>query len=455
MEPTSNHRVSFDTRLAGPTGSRYSQAREYLGYSSERIAQRLDINHSLLLDIERGTKQAIEDMLGKFSTIYGRPIEWLSEGTSDYETMTALTPLPSSITELGREEFRSFQQVIESRAQEKSFDSKIENLREYLRVDNGIEEIFQAAQAYDSSIEMGRADIFGAISNIGVTTILRPIESGLGVVLRLDQGAGLLLSVNQPLSVLRFASASALALLLVTPNLRSAGIRKALFGLESASMLRKRNSEIFELALKLLLPNFLLAELQKKQKWTNQDLRGPVNIYQASLRLGASYDSTVYAFHLFGCLSDADRDKLLERKLIDIKKRILEDCPSDRLDRIDVWCLSPREEGAVLYAKPDDLFVIKLRENGAAGYQWDFETMKDAGFAIVNDCSTIEDTEQIGAPSLRTVVAQPSEASDDNYLLEESCPWKRVPTNINKMTIRYRRSLPLTEGLFCSDVQPN
>lgn len=455
MESVSNQQVSSETGHVGLANSRYTQAREYLGYRSEHIARQLNMDHSTLLDIERGGMQANVDTLRKFSAIYGRPIEWFSAGTADHETMTESTPLPSLMTERGREEFSSFHQVIQSRSQEMGFDSKIERLRGYLRIDNGIEEIFHASQTYDSSVEAGMADIFQAISNIGVTTILRPIERLLGAVLRIDQGAGLLLSVHQPMSVLRFASASALALLLVTPNPSSAGIRKAMFGLESASMLRKRNSEIFELALKLLLPNFLLAELQKKQKWTKLDLRDPVNIYQASLRLGASYESTVDAYHLAGCLSDVERDKLMEHKLIDIKRRILKDCPADNLDRIDVWCLSAREEGAVLHARPDDLFVIELRENGAAGYQWDFETLKDEGFTIVNDTSTREDKNRIGAPSLRTVVAKPSDASDDNYVLEESCPWKRIPTNIKKMAIRYRRSMPLIEGLFCSEVQVN
>lgn len=455
MEPISNHQVSFESRPTGSAGSRYVQAREYLGYHSEHIARQLNMNHLTLLDIENGTKQANEYMLSKFSAIYGRPVEWFSEGTADHETTTALTPLPSVITELGREEFRSFQQVIEFLSQEKSFDRKIEKLRDHVNLDNGVEEIFQASQTYDSSVETGMVDIFRAVSNVGVTTIVRPIERILGAVLRIDQGAGLLLSVDQPMRVLRFASASALGLLLVTPNLTSASIRKAMFKLEPASMLRKRNSELFELALKLLLPNFLLAELQKRQKWTNQDILDPVNIYQASLRLGATYESTVHAFHLVGCLSDSDREKLLEHKLIDIKKRILEDYPSDQLHSIDVWSLSQREEGAVLHAKPDDLFVMKLRENGAAGYQWDFAALQDAGFAILKDTSTIEDAEQIGAPSLRTVVTKPSEASTDEYLIQETCPWKRIATNIKKMRIKYRRSLPLTEGLISSDVQPN
>lgn len=457
MESISNQRVSFEANQDKDISSRYVQAREYLGYHSELIAELLNIDHSTLLNIEQGIEQVDEKILRKFSAIYGRPLEWFTAGVEDddAEMTKSFTPLPSLITKLGRAEFRSFTQVIESRSQEKSFDLMIERLRNYLNENNGIEEIFQASQTYDSSIKMGMADIFQAISNIGVTTILRPIERVIGAVLRIDHGAGLLLSVDQPTNVLRFASACALSLLLVTPNPNSANIRRAMFSLESASNLRKRKSEIFELAIKMLLPNFLLAELQKKQRWTNKDLLDPVNIYQASLRLGASYESTVHAFSLLGCLSKVESQQLLENDLIDIKKRILKDCPSAQLDSIDVWSLSQWEEGAVLHAKPDDLFVIRMRENGAAGYQWNIETLQDVGFAIVKDVSTTEDTDQIGASSLRTVVAKPARAKDDDYLLEESCSWRRIPTNIKKMTFKYRRLLPLNEGLLSSEVQSN
>ena len=77
----------------------------------------------------------------------------------------------------------------------------------------------------------------------------------------------------------------------------------------------------------------------------------PINIYQASLRLEASYHATVCAYQRLGCITSSESRKLLNVCTSDIKRELLEDCQIKEIDNVEVWRVSEDEVGTTIRAK--------------------------------------------------------------------------------------------------------
>ena len=311
----------------------------------------------------------------------------------------------------------------------------------------------QQLETYESSVATGRVDLLNAIVKIGVIVILRPLEGVSGTLLRHERTAGLLLSILRSLEEIRLTSATVLSqLILYAQKEILTEVEKLWFPLVSDSVLKSSKEKVYELAIKLLLPNFLLADLQNKQKWNNSDLSNPINIYQASLRLGASYKDTVNAFRQLGVLSEFASAKLLKTKLIDIKRSLLDGYYLENLSGTDVWCLSHQDEGSVLQANPNDLFIIKLKQNCSAGYLWQFDNLKEAGFAMLKDWTEVSNTREVGLPSVRKLIAKPAQTASGFYEMEELCPWQRMPQQSIKMSFSYHRLQQLKAGHYSTEL---
>ena len=263
-----------------------------------------------------------------------------------------------------------------------------------------------------------------------------------------ELNTGLLLNSFQSAKELRFATASALTALMI--SFKSDGSESSRFfeTLVSERYLREIDKECYKIVLNLLLPDFFIASLKSRFGWSNDDLIDPTNLYQASLRLGASYQSVVMAYNRLGFISQSDCRKLMAIDVLDIKTDILKDYRPKNLENIDVWRLSEREERTLVRASSNDLFVIELKEHRSAGYRWDFESLKNLGFVILNDEVRTAGSRKIGAPCHQTLIVNPSNSSNGDYILEESCPWRRIPTQTRKMTIKYRQTPQPKDGLY-------
>ena len=432
-------------------GERLRIAREYLGYSSQESAKHIGVDHSLVLDIESGISEVSNEILKKFSDLYLRSVGWL---TSDPKPAESSAPLPKGLEAKDWQELRTFKNLLESysRSFRKSYD--IERLSTFMGAGKCLERLHQELNTYQSSVDNGYVDIFDAISRLEITLILRPINS-LGSVFRVGQRSGLILSVNRPVIDLRLASASALVLLMGIFRQSQTKTDKFWYSLMPEDELNKFERENLKASLDILLPTYLIANLQTKNKWTNTDLTNPVNMYQASLRLEMSYQATVRAYLRSQCISVTEAKKLLQENLTDIKRTILERYIPDNLENINVWLLSQNEEGTVIRSNPNDIFVVKVKENGAAGYRWNFSELQELGFVILKDYNTVKNPKQIGARSLRTLFTTPGKAKDGMYEIEESRPWQRNTTKINSLSIPYKRLSPVKTGLYSSETANN
>lgn len=456
MEPVSNIPVSSPRGVTGYAGSRLKQARQYLGYSPDDVARQLDLDQSFILGVESGSGGVDEATLMKFSELYDRPSDWLSEGLlgSDDLDEDSDTPLPPQLSENDHRELRAFMQVMESRSKKANFAHKLENLSVRARSNDWVEEIHHELGTYEQSIGAGRVEILDAIVKLGVTVVLRTLESFTGTLLKHGRTAGLMLSVLESDSLIRLAASMGLSRLILNAEQDKSDEDKLWYPLSMDRQLRDQNEETYKSAINFLLPNFLLADVQNKQRWSNRDLEKPKNIYQASLRLGASYEDTVFAYRSIGVLSDSAGEKLLNANLPDIKRELLEGYDEfDSIGDSEVWRISRKDEGSLIHASPNDLFVMNLKQSCSAGYMWNFDVLEEAGFVLLKDWTEVSRPRKIGCPSHRRLIAMPAQSSSGDYVIGQLRPWLGKSSETSKMAISYRRQPQLKEGLYMAELQ--
>jgi predicted secreted protein len=157
--------------------------------------------------------------------------------------------------------------------------------------------------------------------------------------------------------------------------------------------------------------------------WTKSDFAAPQIVYQASLRFGTSYSGTVYGLEREKVIDSRLRQKLLKVQPRELKRAVLPDYPLKTTQGVDVWHLTERDEGAVIEAGRDDLFLLRLREDSGAGYVWTFDELQAAGFAILKDGRESVSAGRIGAPTIRRVLARSDRPLSGTYRLHECRPW--------------------------------
>lgn len=60
-------------------GKKLKEAREYLGYTQEQVAELLDMTRNMIVNIENDNREVKAEELYKFSKLYGISMEDLSE----------------------------------------------------------------------------------------------------------------------------------------------------------------------------------------------------------------------------------------------------------------------------------------------------------------------------------------------------------------------------------------
>lgn len=455
-EPVSKTLVLSPQGVTGDAGSRLKEARQYLGYSPDDVARQLNVDPSFILGVESGSGGVDEATLMKFSELYDRPYDWLSEGLVRWDSLDqdSYTPLPPELTDSDQHELRAFMQVMESRYKKANFAYRLKNLSVRVGSQDWIEEIHHELGTYEKSIAAGRVEVLDAIVEFGVTVLFRPLESVIGTLLKHGRTAGLMLSIFESESLIRLATAMVLSRLILKAEQDESDADKLWYPLSVDRQLREENEESYKSAINFLLPNFLLADMQNKQRWSNRDLENPKNIYQASLRLGASYEDTVFAYQSIGVLSDSASETLLNANLRDINRELLEGYDEfDSIDNADVWCISRKDEGSLIQANPNDLFVMNLKQSCSAGYMWNFDALEEAGFVLLKDWTEVSNTLKVGCPSRRRLIAMPAQSASGDYVIGQLRPWLGISSQTSKMAISYRRLPQLKEGLYLPELQ--
>lgn len=296
-----------------------------------------------------------------------------------------------------------------------------------------------------------RVDVFGAIYKENVPLLFRKLEPLLGAYLREDGNPGILLTTRRPLGQQRFTAAHELGhhILNHDPHADDDRILRRSPDMARDYMhLPPAEQEADAFASYFLVPDWLIGTLMRRHGWTTHHLQDPGTVYQMALRLGASYRATLYALVRNKVIGAGVRQQLAKAQPAALKRSLVADLSLETTQNIDVWHLTERDEGTVIEAGRDDLFVVKLREDSNAGYLWSFEELEQAGFAILKDGREQVAEGVIGAPTIRHILARAGHATaHGTYTLWERRPW--APNDDPKRwSFDYRPVYTHDAGLF-------
>ena len=298
---------------------------------------------------------------------------------------------------------------------------------------------------------VGRVDVFGAIGELGATLMFQKLDKLLGAYLP-DEEPGILITTQRTLPIQRFTGAHELGHLFMRhePSFDDDGIlRRAPFSRSSPDLIQEREADAF--ASMFLAPAWLVAMIVENQGWPSRALADPTTVYQASLRLGTSYSATCHILERHKAITRTQKNHLLDTEPKDIKRALLGGYePPDW--RSDVWQLTDRDEGAFIEGGRNDLFVVRLRENSGAGYLWNLEELRTAGFAVVADDLLTDEPDAVGGVLTRKITARSKERVHGEVILHERRPW--LPTkSLHAFRLQYDLRGPEEPGMWEPDLR--
>lgn len=296
-----------------------------------------------------------------------------------------------------------------------------------------------------------RVDVFGAIWRADVPLMFRELEPLMGAYMRPGGYPGIILTTRRPLGQQRFTAAHELGhhVLKHDPHADDDSIlRRSPDIARDYTDLPPAEQEADAFASYFLVPDWLISSLMERQGWTAQHFHDSGVVYQMALRIGASYRATLYALVRNRVIGAGVRERLLKAQPKNIKRALVPDHPLESTQDVDVWHLTERDEGTVIEAGRDDLFVVKLREDSNAGYLWSFEELERAGFVILKDGREKVAEDTVGAPTIRHILARADDAPPHGtYTLWERRPWA-PDDNPKRWSFDYQPVFTHDIGLF-------
>jgi Zn-dependent peptidase ImmA (M78 family) len=292
----------------------------------------------------------------------------------------------------------------------------------------------------------GRVDVYGAIAKLGVPLFFTKLDGLLGAYYR-EPTPGVLVTTERPLNQQRFTAAHELGhhYLGHTPSLDDESIlRRAPFQARTGDDLQEVEAEAFGAA--FLLPQWLLDWYCEQQNWTDDDFHDPRLVYQLALRVGTSFQATVWTLHRYKVFNRGVAQSMAKLDLKKIKQLLLRGYQPKDYKR-DVWLVTEYDARARLDGGPGDLFVVRLMEHSGSGYLWRVESMDREALAIVDDDRENLDPDGIGGPTMRLITAAAREPHAGELLLAEARPWQ-LTKPLNRFSLRYDLNGAQVQGWY-------
>ena len=102
-------------------GARLRQAREYLGFSQEAVAEALGVPRASVSGMEGGHRKVSSLELRDLARLYRRPIEWFydsdAEPIAEDETVSALFRATKNLTQQDKEQVLRFAEFLKGAGQ--------------------------------------------------------------------------------------------------------------------------------------------------------------------------------------------------------------------------------------------------------------------------------------------------------------------------------------------------
>lgn len=294
-----------------------------------------------------------------------------------------------------------------------------------------------------------RVDVFDTIARTGAVLMFKPLDPLLGAFMREGDLKGIMVTLRRPIGVQRFTAAHELGHLIMDhePHADDDNILRRSPLADSKSKVPPHEREADAFASNFLLPKFVLSSLHRQQGWGPNNYQNPHTVYQASLRFGASYRATVFAYERDKVISRQRREELLQSEPRNLKAELVDGHDVDGWANRDVWRLTEKDEGLVVEANREDLFVLKLKEHSGSGYLWTYDELKSAGFVVLKDTSEAIVPDRIGGVKQRYVIGETEGMSEGSFTLREARPWQPMD-DVKSVTVHYRHAVSREDGQY-------
>jgi Zn-dependent peptidase ImmA (M78 family) len=292
----------------------------------------------------------------------------------------------------------------------------------------------------------GRVDVYDTIARLGVPLLFTKLDGLLGAYFR-DPSQGVLITTQRPLSQQRFTAAHELGhhYLGHAPSLDDDSIlRRAPFEAHPGDSMQEVEAEAFAAA--FLLPRWLLDWHCERQGWTDNDLHAPALVYQLALRVGTSYQATVWTLYRYKVFDRATARAMAELELKKIKKELLRAYEPENY-KGDVWVVTERDAGMRIDGGPVDLLVVRLLEHSGSGYLWRIESIDGEALVVVADGREELNRDGVGGPTMRLITTAARDPHVGELRLAESRPWQPAKP-INTFAIQYNLSGAEPQGWY-------
>jgi Zn-dependent peptidase ImmA (M78 family) len=295
--------------------------------------------------------------------------------------------------------------------------------------------------------DVGRVDVYGAIAQLGVPLMFTKLDGLLGAYYR-EPAPGVLVTTQRPLSQQRFTAAHELGHhhLGHNPSLDDETIlRRAPFEGDAGDDLQEVEAEAFAAA--FLLPRWLLDWHCERQEWTDASFRDPGLVYQLALRVGTSYEATVWTLHRYDVFDRTTAREMANLEIKKLKQKLLRGYVPESFREVDVWLVTERDANLRLHGGPKDLFVVQLPEHSGAGYLWQVESIDGDALALVADGRENTDGESVGGATMRLITAAARNRRAGELRLAERRPW--LPTQpLNVFAVQYNLTGAEQQGWY-------
>ncbi len=268
-----------------------------------------------------------------------------------------------------------------------------------------------------------RIDVFKAAHRLGALLLFRPLSGLLGAYLGKPTFPmpGIIVSTQRDLHVQRFTAAHEAGHLFMGHTVTSLDEQIGLWRGEVKD-LQEIAADAF--ASEFMLPRWLYIHHARRHQWVTEALSRPQNVYQLSLRMGASFDATCWGLQGHQILTRDIADKLRELEPKKLKLDALAGRAELSNSWADVWVIDENDDGLTFEGGPHDVVIFRCRERASAGYLWDEARLQEHGFEILADEREQPDPELLGGEVTRVLVTRVREAGEYRVSFAERRPWK-------------------------------
>jgi Zn-dependent peptidase ImmA (M78 family)/predicted secreted protein len=263
-------------------------------------------------------------------------------------------------------------------------------------------------------------DLWAIVDELDIPIFFRPLDNLWGGAITIGDEQGILVKSNLPKHLQRFTLAHELGHVVLghgdqIDDEYSVNMRVST---DSDRPVEEITADAF--ASELLASREIISQHAIRNDWGKEELRTPKYIYQLSIRLGISFEATVWALVEHELLSQKKGEEYNDNP--DFPRGSKQFFVPEGITwnpHADVWSLSPQESDVRLNADKKDIFLVELEERTSSGYRWDFP--KESHVEKIFDEEYAGD--KYGESGLRKIGFKFPDPGNHSIQLKQMRPW--------------------------------